>query len=200
MTIIEVGREQTEGISPRQRWSHYLVILYGVVMFIIGVNVRDSLLYATVPYEDTRVGVRAFYPQNWLLDTEGDTIFRVRDMTQAGFKTTLQVQIQPISAVSTARNLLDNLSLSRSQTLDGYRQFPRETVTLSGELPATAMEYTFIYSEPNPFLENIPTVVTGRDIIILQRGQAVIVSFQADADQYEQLYPIFETFLEDLDF
>jgi hypothetical protein len=200
MTIIEIGQATGSELTLRQRWSHYLVILYGITMVFLGINLRDSVLYATIPYEDVRVGIRAFYPQYWLLDTEGDYVFRVQDMTQTTYKTTIQVSIAPISTSSSSRTLLDNLSLSRFQLLAGYRQFPRRQITLQDEIEATVMEYTYVQSETDPFLESVPIVVQGIDLIVIQRGQAVIVTFQADADRYEQLYPTFETFLADLEF
>ncbi|MFN8529613.1 MAG: hypothetical protein U0670_13465 [Anaerolineae bacterium] len=200
MTIIEVGPEEQRQLSLRQRWSHYLVIFYGVLMVIVAINLRDSILYATVPYEDVRAGIRCLYPQNWLLDTDGDYVFRVRDMTQPDFKTTVQVQIIPISPSSTVRNLLDDLKLTRAQVYAAYQQFPREEITLANDIPASSVEYTFVSSGTDPFLETLPTVVEGQDIIVLQRGQAVVITFQSSAERYEQLYPIFQTFLDDLEF
>ncbi|MDX2160599.1 MAG: hypothetical protein SF162_04660 [bacterium] len=200
MTIIEVGRAETGELSPRQRWSHYFAILYGLSMIIIGINLRDSVLYATIPYENARAGIRGFYPQNWLLDTQGDYVFRVRDMAQPDFKTTIQVQIIPVSAASTARNLLDSLALTRAQIYAAYRQFPPRELILPDETIASAVDYSFVYIEPAPFLETLPVVVAGQDVIILQRGQAVVVSFQVSAERYDQTYPIFQTFLADLEF
>ena len=45
-----------------------------------------------VPYVNSEVGIRALYPQHWLIDTSGDYVFRVRDLSQLGFKTTIQVR------------------------------------------------------------------------------------------------------------
>jgi hypothetical protein len=200
MTVIEVGREERGQLTLRQRWSHYLVLVYALTMLIVGVNLRDSLLYATVPYEDVRAGIRAFYPQGWLLDNQGDYVFRVRDMRRTDFKTTIQVQILPVSADSTTRNLLDNLLLTRAQIFGQYRQFPRAIFQLPDETPATSVNYTFVASQDDPFLESFPTVVAGQDVVILQREQAVIITFQASADEYDTLYPVFQTFLADLEF
>ncbi len=198
MTIIEVGREETSGLSLRQRYSHYFVIVYAVVMVIISLNLRDSILYATVPYENTQAGIRVFYPQNWLLDTDGDYVFRVRDMGQPDFKTTIQVQIIPISSESAVRNLLDNLAFTRFQVYAAYRQFPRPEITLTDGTTASAVDYTFVFNNTDPFLESLPSVVVGQDVIVLQRGQAVVISYQASADRYDEFYPIFQNFLAEM--
>ena len=199
MTIIEVGREQTSGLSLRQRWSHYFVIGYAIVMIVIGLNLRDSILYATLPYENVQAGIRVFYPQNWLLDTDGDYVVRVRDMGQPEFKTTIQVQIIPISSESTVRNLLDNLAFTRFQVYAAYRQFPRTQITLADGTEATSIDYTFVFNDSDQFLESLPSVIVGQDVIVLQRGQAVVISYQANADRYEEFYPIFQNFLVDME-
>jgi hypothetical protein len=198
MTIIEVGAPSDE-ITPRQRWSHYFALIYGLIAVFIGINLRDSTLNATVPYTNIQAGIRAYYPQNWLIDSDGDYVFRVRDMSQRGFKTTIQVAVQPISLATTSRNLIDILTLNRSQTLSGYDVIRFEPYLLD-ERQATAMTYTFVSSESNAFLESLPVVVEGLDILIDQGSQALIVSYLADVNQYEQNLPIFERFLADLEF
>jgi hypothetical protein len=198
MTIIEVRARPNE-LSPRQRWSHYFALLYGLVAVVIGINLRDATLNATVPYTNIQAGIRAYYPQNWLIDSDGDYVMRVRDMSQPGFKTTMQVAVQPISLATTSRNLIDILTLNRSQTLSGY-DIVRVEPYLLDEIQATAMTYTFVASDANAFLESLPVVVEGLDILIDQGGQALIVTYLADVNQYEQTLPVFERFLVDLEF
>lgn len=199
MSVIEIVGRRDE-ITQRQRWSHYFVLIYGVIALLIGVNLRDSALNATVPYANSQVGIRAYYPQNWLLDSDGPYVFRVRDMSQRGFKTTIQLDVQPVAINTTARNLLDQLILSRAQTLSAYSVLAREPYILPDEREATAMTYTFVESETNPFLESLPIVVEGLDIITIQRGQAIIMTFLSDASTYESNLPIFERFVNDLEF
>lgn len=199
MSVIEIVGRRDE-ITQRQRWSHYFVLIYGVVALLIGVNLRDAALNATVPYANSQVGIRAYYPQNWLLDSAGPYVFRVRDMSQRGFKTTIQLDVQPVAINTTARNLLDQLILSRAQTLSAYSVLAREPYVLPDEREATSMTYTFVESEINPFLESLPVVVEGLDIITIQRGQAIIMTFLSDASTYEANLPIFERFINDLEF
>jgi hypothetical protein len=199
MSVIEIVGRRDE-ITQRQRWSHYFVLIYGVIALLIGVNLRDSALNATVPYANSQVGIRAYYPQNWLLDSDGPYVFRVRDMSQRGFKTTIQLDVQPVAINTTARNLLDQLILSRAQTLSAYSVLAREPYILPDEREATAMTYTFVESETNPFLESLPIVVEGLDIITIQRGQAIIMTFLSDASTYESNLPTFERFVNDLEF
>ncbi len=199
MTIIEITGAFGE-ITQRQRWSHYFVFIYALVAVFIGINLRDATLYATVPYVNSEVGIRAYYPQRWLIDSTGDYIFRVRDIEHVGFKTAIQVNVQPVTLNTTARNLLDTLTLSRMQTLSRYHVLSSQSYTLPNEQEATAMRYVYVAGEDDPFLESVPTVVEGLDILTLRRGQAIIITFLSDADSFDENQPIFERFLDDLEF
>lgn len=199
MTFVEVGAERPE-LTQRQRWSHYFVLIYAAIALVIGINLRDSTLNATVLYTNSQAGIRALYPANWLLDTSGDYIFRVRDMTQIGFKTTLQVNVVPVTANTSARNILDSLILTRQQTLAAFSVLARESYTVRGDIPATSMTYTFVSRDEDPFLQGVPTVVEGIDVLIIEGGQAIVITFLADVDEFVTLLPVFERFLDDLSF
>jgi len=200
MTLIEVTETRAE-ITQRQRWSHYFVFIYALIAVFIGFNLRSATLDATTPYVNSQVGIRALYPQRWLIDTSGDYIFRVRDLSQAKFKTTLQVQVQPVTINTTGRNLLDTLTLNRSQTLSGYKVLSQQDdYKLPNGQTATEMLYVYVASDDNPFLKTIPSVVEGQDILTIRRGQAIIITFLSDAEIFDDNLPIFERFLDDLEF
>lgn len=199
MTVIEVRDEQTS-LSPRQRWSHYFVFIYLIISIIVGINLRDAALNATVLYVNNTAGIRAFYPQNWLIDTSGDYVFRVRDMTEVGYKTTIQVAVLPVTVNTSARSLLDTLTLRRAPTLDGYRVLSRQSYPLPNEREATAMRYVYVENEANPFLDSVPVVVEGIDVLTIQGGQAVVFTFLSDSNTFDASLPIFERFLSDVEF
>jgi hypothetical protein len=196
---------ESSSFSPeltfRQRWNHYLVLLFGVVAFLIGINLRDSALNATTIYTNAQAGIQAAYPQNWLIDESGDYVFRVRDMAQIGFKTTIQVSARPVGGAASTRSLLDALTLNRSQILAAYKVLSViDPFVLSNEQQGTAMSYTYAAIESDPFLQSIPVVVRGLDILTVRRGQAIIITFLSDASRYDENYPIFERFLASMEF
>lgn len=204
MTYIEI-----EGASdaPRreQRAAHLFTLALAAVLFAFGLNMRNGMVNATTPYVDSQAGIRLNYPRNWLIETnragEDDFVFRVRDTSRPGFKTTIQVSIEPVGLNTTERNVLDALSLRRSTTLATYRVLGvDENVVLPDDVPAFAMDYTFVATDPNPFLESIPLVVRGLDLLILSRGQALIITFRADARTYEDDLAIFNRFINSLEF
>lgn len=198
MSIIITGGTPDE--TPRQRWSNVFTIITASLLFLYGINLRETTLNATTLYTNVRAGITAFYPANWLLDAGENTIFRARDMTQPGFKTTIQIAIQPISSATTERNLADRLALLRAQTFTDYNILSVEPYLLRGEISAQAVAYTYVNRDTGPFQAGIPVVVTGLDIITLSRGQALIITFRAQSDVYEREFFRFEQFLRTLDF
>lgn len=200
MTAVIEMRSSSSALTQRQRWGHYFAIFYGLISLVIGFGLQSAALSATTTYTSAEAGIRAAYPRGWLLDTGADYIFRVRDMAQTGFKTTIQVSALPVTLNATARNLLVTLILDRSLTLSEYSVSSYETISIQNGIPATAMRYTFAASEENPFLENRPAIVQGIDILTLRGGQAVVITFLSEIDNYALNTPYFEQFLQDLEF
>lgn len=200
MSFLEFVSSDSE-LTYRQRISHYIALLFGLFVFFVGINLRDSNLNATTLYANVEAGISAEYPRNWLIDTLGDYIFRIRDVTKIGFKTTIQVSIRPVGSGTSTRSILDALTLNRSQILAAYNVLSiTDSFNLPDETTATSMNYTYADTENDPFLESIPSVVQGIDVLVIKRGQAIIISFLADATTYQQDYPTFERFLNSLEF
>lgn len=168
---------------------------------VIAINLRDTTLYAVSAYTNSTAGITALYPRNWLIDTTGDYIFRVQNTSRIGFKTTIQVSVQAVSANTSTRNIVDALTLNRAQTLAAYRSLPaNNSFTLPDGTLGTEVRYTYTAINADPFLETIPTVVRGVDILSIKRGQAVVITFLASSESYEADYVTFARFLDTLEF
>ncbi|MBI1277054.1 MAG: hypothetical protein GC179_02890 [Anaerolineaceae bacterium] len=178
-----------------------MVLFTSVMCFFIAAYLRDNSLYAVTPYVNTTAGISAFYPLNWLIDTNGDYIFRVQNASRVGFKTTIQVAVQAVSSDTSTRNLVDALTLNRSQLLAGYHALSaNDAYRLPDGSQATSVNYHYAAVSTDPFLDTTPVVVRGIDIISIKRGQAVIITFLADSNTYEDDYKIFQRFLNSLEF
>ncbi len=194
-------------LTGNQRWGHFLALAFCAAALLIGLNLRDSTLYATNDYIDVEAGIRAQYPADWLVDAADlgeDYIFRARDMSSSGFKTTMQISVYPFTQGMSAINVLTDLALVRLQTFSNYTILETVPYTLpgaeTGANSATLQEYTFVFNELNPFLQSIPVVVRGRDVVVVRRGQAVLITFQADARTYTRDLDLFDRFLTSLEF
>jgi hypothetical protein len=199
MEVIEIVAEQ-DRLTLRQRWGHAFAILVSLLMLLFSLNLRTQLANAAVLYESPQAGILAFYPQNWLIDTSGEYVFRVRDMSRSGFKTTFQVGVEPIGADAMERNIADRLTLDRLQTLTAYQVLSQQPYLLLDERPAQAVSYTFVSSDASPFLQGVPAVVRGLDILTISGGQAIVITYLADANVFEQEFSRFEQFLQRLQF
>jgi hypothetical protein len=141
---VEIFSAPTE-LTFRQRWSHYLALIFAGIGLLIGLNLRDSTLNVTTQYTNPQAGITAQYPQNWLLEEGGDDfIFRVRDTTTLGYNTSIQVAVRPISAQTSSRNIFDALTLARAQTLAKYEVISEEPFVLPDETVTSAMTYVFV--------------------------------------------------------
>lgn len=200
MTIIEISSGSSE-LTPGQFWAHNFVFIFACLMLFVGLNLRDSTLNATRSYTNLEAGIQADYPQNWLIDTEGDYVFRVRDFSEIGYPTTILVAVRPVAANTPPRYLFDALTLNRSQILASYKVLASSIpFTLPDETSASTMEYTFVAAGNNPFLESVPIVVRGIDILTIRRGQAIIITFLSESSDYDKNYAIFQRFIGSLEF
>jgi len=201
MTIIE-QRFIQPGVTTRQRWSNYFAVLLGVIAVVTLLNLRASIVTATVVYRNDAEGIVATYPQNWLIDENGgvDYIFRVRNMQEVGFKTTFRVSAIPTSTDTARRTVLDALAMERAQTFSNYRILSVEPYTGLGETEASIASYQYIATDQNPFQQSLPAVVQGVDVLVLSREQAIVITMLSDAASFEENSVLFERFLTDLEF
>jgi hypothetical protein len=187
--------------TPRQRWNQYIAWLFTIIGILAGINLRDEVLYSTTQFIDAEVGISAQYPKDWLIDTQGDYVFRVRDISRIGYKTTIQITTRALGAATTSRNLFDSVNLGRYPVLAAYRVLSiDDQFVLPDRSQAAAMNYAYADAGGNTFLQDIPIVVRGIDILIIKRGQALIITFLSDASTFDHDYPTFERFLETLEF
>ncbi|MCY4464386.1 MAG: hypothetical protein OXE46_02490 [Chloroflexi bacterium] len=187
-------------LTQRQRWSlplSYLVIAVGL---LAGIVQRDNLLNQASVYMNDEAGITAVHPARWLLEESGDFVFRVRDMSYPGFQTLIEVSTVAVGADNSARSIFDQLSLARAQALVDYHILGYDEYVLSDESMASSMAYSFVARDASPFLQGISTVVSGLDILLVRRGQGVIVSFRADSRIFEREVSTLRWFIENLEF
>jgi hypothetical protein len=199
MSVLEIITPENE-YSRQYRIGHFLTIVACLLALLYGINTRSSILSGTTPYRNVQFGIAVNYPQNWLIDTDGDYVLRVRDMTRIGYKTTMQIAIRPIGGDMTERNVFDNLNLVRSRALSTYDVQSTDEIRLTEDVIATAMTYTFVDTATNKFLQTVPTVVTGRDILIIRGEQAIVVTFRSGSDTFEDDIAIFDRILSTLEY
>ncbi|MBK8135508.1 MAG: hypothetical protein KA401_00015 [Anaerolineae bacterium] len=185
--------------SRRVRFAHYFTVAYCIIGLVLAVNLRDSVLYATTEFRNNEVGIVAYYPKDWLLDTRS-AVLRATDSARLGFKTVIEVNVEPFAPRMSARNVIDGLTLERQAALPYYRNLTTFEQTLRTQDVAVVSEYSYVYAPNDPFLQAITAVVIGRDVLVIRRNQAILITFQADARTYEQDLALFDRFLDALEY
>lgn len=198
---LEIMSER-EPLTRLQRWSHYLTVLVLLLAFIYGLNIRDTLVSATRTYTNIQAGISVRYPVNWLIDENDNAsyIFRVRDMTRIGFKTTIQIAVEPVGPDASPQSILNSLALQRSTQLAQYNTLSIEGTNDIDNSESFRMTYYFTTSDVDAILETLPVVVIGQDVLTIVEGQAVVVTLRADATTFDEDLQVFKRFLETLEF
>lgn len=185
--------------ARRVRFAHYFTLIYCMVAFVIALILRDAALFATTEFRNNEVGVIAYYPANWLLDTSS-SVLRATDTARSGFKTVIEIQVLPFAPRMSARNVVDSLTLARQGTLQDYRNLASREITLRNQDVAVVNEYQYVYAPNDPFLQTLSTTVVGRDVLVIRRNQAILITFQTDARTLEEDLAVFDRFLDSLEY
>ena len=184
------------GLDFVRRWNNYLALLMAAGVLILGISLRDAALSATRTFEDLEAGVRAQLPREWLLESKGeDFVVRAQDPDALPFKTTLQIAVLPIGPDATPNTVLDLLYMQRAPRFSTYKEIARSDQTLRGD-PAKRMVYAYTQDDPNPFQASVPLVVQGVDVVVLRRGQAVVITYREERTAFDTNLYRFENLLQ----
>jgi hypothetical protein len=181
-----------------EHFSEWLVAGITLVALLGGWLFKSSVENRSVPYENA--GLTAQIPQGWLNVTlQGDEILHVSDLMSSGFGTTYIVQSIPVEAGSAVGQSASLLTLQRGQQLTAYRVLDQKPVTVYG-LDAYELSYVFVESDPNLTHDKYPNIVRGLDYIYLSGDHAIVVTYWAELQSYENDLGRFQRFLKSLKF
>jgi hypothetical protein len=182
-------------VQRRDRWVSWIVIVVFVVALILGWVVKTVAENRYVDYSDGTIQVR--YPEGWiLLEVESPVIFQAADKP-TGVRTALIIEQRPL-ATSAARPLsvlLQTLTLERGSSWMAYRVLEtQEGVTIAG-WTATHVAFSYVETNPNPFMETVPVVMRGADYMIPDGEQVLIFTVVAPESEYDQAQRYLEDFV-----
>ena len=201
--MIEIAGDTPTQLNFRQRWASYLTIGMAILGLLIGNLLHGRVVNATSFYQNSQNGISARYPLNWLL-TEADlgenVVFRVEDPSAFPFKTIMQVALQISGPDELANDVRDQLNISRSSQFFAYRALDTSPTTLPDGSSALKLDYAYVAGESNPFLQSVPIVVQGVDLIVMRNQEVLIISYRAESSRFDQDYHYFDAFLRSLQF
>jgi hypothetical protein len=185
--------------SLGDRFAEITVVLVTLVALTAGWFFKSSVENASVPFEAE--GITAEAPKGWLqAGAEGDILMRTVDINSSGFGATYTIRQIAITSEATTSEVASLLTLEHAQNLVAFRMLDQQEVKDSNGRNAYIINYVFVESNPDVTHAEIPSVVRGKDIVYLNGERAVVVSFQADENNYDLDLGRFYIFLESIQF
>lgn len=185
--------------SLGDRFAEITVVLVTLVALTAGWFFKSSVENASVPFEAE--GITAEAPKGWLqAGAEGDILMRTVDINSSGFGATYTIRQIAITSEATTSEVASLLTLEHAQNLVAFRMLDQQEVTDSNGRNAYIINYVFVESNPDVTHADIPSVVRGKDIVYLNGERAIVVSFQADENNYDLDLGRFYIFLESIQF
>jgi len=187
----------TQTLVRRDRWADWAVIILVTLALILGLALREVVLSNTVPFT-TESGISGKYPADWIRETAtADPSLSVRNPRGGEFDTVLELYNRSLAHEAQTTLALDTLKLERTGQMAVYKDMGIEQVTIDGKT-ATQRTFTYIHVDDNPYLDQLPVVVQGIDLALRDGDRVVIVTFLANAEDFEINYRYFRAFTESL--
>ena len=183
--------------SLGDQYAEIAVIVVTVIALIAGWFYKSSIENASQPFEAD--GITAEAPKGWLQTSSEDELLRTVDKNSKGFGATYVIHTVAITGEATTSEVATIVALEHAQDLLGFRVLNQREVKVYGR-DAYEISYVFVESNPDVTHNDIPSVVRGVDYVFLSGGRAVVVSFQADEENFDIDFGRFELFLKSLSF
>lgn len=182
-------------VRRRDRWVSWIVIALFVVALLLGWVVKVVAENRYVTYSDGTIQVR--YPEGWIkLQAESPVLFQAADKP-TGVRTALTIEQRPLPTGATRplAMVLQTLTMERGSNWMAYRVLETEEgVTIAG-WTATHVAWSYVETNPNPFMETTPVVMRGADYLVPNGDQVYIFTVAAPESDYAQAQRYLEDFV-----
>jgi hypothetical protein len=170
----------------RDRWVSWFVIALFVIALLLGWIVKAVAENRYVSYSDGTIQVR--YPEGWIkLQAESPVLLQVADKP-TGVRTSLTIEQRPLPPDASRPLALvqQTLTLERGSNWMAYRVLETEEGVTIGKWTATHTSFSFVETNPNPFMETVPVVMRGEDYLVPNGDQVLVFTLAAPESNYAQ--------------
>jgi len=185
--------------NPRDLLSGALVVVISAAAIGMGLFVRQLSTTQTWFYESRAGGVTVRYPAGWLVEEQSNNLVKFLDPQSRPFKTQFVITVVPTGVRADVRTALDRITLQRSRELAAYR-----ILGIAGfadrSAQQTRISFAFVDTDPNPYIERLPIVVFGEDIIFVDGNRAIVLTYMASQQGDGFVKQSFEQFVASLRF
>jgi hypothetical protein len=199
MTESAIIRDRKAIAARHARWADWAVITVVAVALLLGVWVRSATIHRTEGFAFDNLGVSGRAPAGWARQFGDDPLVRLRDLRSGTFATTLELRRRPLAAEADVSLALDALVLERAADTTAFTSLRTEQV-LVHDAAATQRGFTYVAVNHSPYVDQLPVVVRGLDVALRVADQVYVITYIANADEFDASYPYFRAFIEDLEF
>lgn len=187
MAMQPEGRQMSapKTVYRRDRWADWAVLGLVGLGLILGLVLREAVLFRTLPFTLAEAGVSGRYPAGWVRETDDDPLLRVRDPLGGEFATVLELRLRPLAAEAMPTLILDALALERARQVTAYQTLGTEQVEVAGQM-ATRRTFTYVYADRNPYVSRLPVVVQGADLAFRDGDRVIIATLLARAEEFDR--------------
>lgn len=182
--------------SRAQGLAEWMVILLVAIALIAGWGLKASAENAVERYSAN--GITLSYPAHWMPSRPSDGSLRFRDTQAGGVPATITVR--PASACSaeaaaaTVAAEAEGLILTHGSNLTAYSTLSTASAAFRGQ-PARRVSYAYVQDNANAFLQSLPVVMLGEDLVTYQQGQVYVISLRATQGEFAAAQGKFEALL-----
>ncbi len=192
MTAI-ASRAQT---SRAQGYTEWAVILLVAVALVAGWAIKASAENAVEPYSAN--GITLSYPAHWMPSKPSDGSLRFRDTQAGGVPATITVRPASACSADAAASAVaaeaEGLILTHGSDLTAYSTLSTDSAAFRGQ-PTRRVSYTYVEDNANAFMQSLPVVMLGEDLVTYQQGQVYVISLRAPQDEFAEAQRKFEALL-----
>lgn len=189
----------TQAIHRRDRWADLAVVLLVAAALLLGLVLRQFTLFRTAPFTLAQAGITGRRPETWVREIGDDPLIRLRNARSGEFDTVLELRSRPLAAGVEPNMALDTLALERAGRVSAYRTLETDRVVVAGET-ATRRTFTYVSENDNPYLDRLPVVVQGTDLVLRDDDRIIIATLLASVENVDRHARYLHAFAESLEF
>jgi hypothetical protein len=184
--------------SLGDRYSDWAVIVVTLVAVLLGWLLMSNVQSRSVAFDSG--GVKGQMPAGWVTDlAEAGVVLHTTELGGSGFSTAYQLEVVPVAGDASPADVASFYSINRAQNLSTVRVLDQQDVTVNGQ-NGYKVTYAFVDANSDLTRTDVPVVVRGVDYFFVAGDHAVVVTYQANEDNYTTDFGRFRRFLESLDF
>ena len=183
----------------RDRWADWLVIAVVVLALGGGVGLREVVLFGTQPFSLDQAGISGKVPANWMIQKKDDPLLQARDPRGGEFDTRLELRTRGVAPEADLALALESLALDRAGEVVAYQTLDTQQVVVRGE-DAVRRTFTYVHVNTNPYVDQLPVVVKGVDVVFRDGDRAIVVTLLAGRDVFDRQQVRLQSLIESLDY